>query len=75
MGYRACLGLLSLARKYGKERLETACQRALVIGSPTRRSVLSILKSGLDRQSTLPLPLPSWQSPEHENVRGSDYFH
>ena len=29
MGYRACLGLLSLARKYGKPRLEAACQRAL----------------------------------------------
>ncbi len=52
MGYRACLGLLSLSRKYGKERLEAACQRALVIGSPTRRSVLSILESGLDRQPT-----------------------
>lgn len=45
MGYRACLGLglLSLARKYGKHRLEAACQRALQIGSPTRRSVLSVL--------------------------------
>ena len=75
MGYRACLGLLRLARKYGKERLEIACQRALVIGSPTRRSVLSILKSGLDRQPALPLQLTEWHSPEHENVRGPDYYH
>ena len=75
MGYRACLGLLGLARKYGKDRIEAACQRALVIGSPTRRSVLSILESGLDRQPTLPLQLTSWQSPEHENVRGPDYYH
>ncbi|RAA04248.1 IS21 family transposase, partial [Ralstonia pseudosolanacearum] len=43
MGYRACLGLLSLARKYGKDRLEAACARAVAIGSLTRKSVLSIL--------------------------------
>ena len=28
-GYRACLGLLSLVRKYGKPRLEAACLVAL----------------------------------------------
>lgn len=27
-GYRACLGLLSLTKKYGLQRLEAACQRA-----------------------------------------------
>jgi transposase len=75
MGYRACLGLLKLARKYGKERLEAACLRAVAIGAPTRRSVISILESGLDRQSPLPQSLPEWLSPDHENVRGPDYYH
>ncbi|WGS43913.1 IS21 family transposase [Burkholderia sp. JSH-S8] len=75
MGYRACLGLLSLSRKYGKERLEAACQRALVIGSLTQRSVRTILQTGSDKQ-----PLPQsraneWQSPLHENVRGPEYYH
>ena len=36
-GYRACLGLLNLAKHYGPERLEAAAQRALSIGSPTRK--------------------------------------
>ena len=53
MGCRARLGLLGLARKYGKERLEVACQRALVIGSPTRRSVLSILKKRRDKAAAI----------------------
>lgn len=75
MGYRACLGLLSLARKYGKPRLEAACQRALAIGSPTRRSVLSILEAGLDKQAAQPIVPAPWRSPEHENVRGPDYYH
>jgi len=74
-GYRACLGLLNLARRYSKPRLEAACERALMIHSPSYRSVNSILKQGLDRQ---PLPRdedqPS-QLPWHANVRGSDYYH
>jgi transposase len=76
-GYRSCLGLLSLSRRYGKERLEAACRRALHLGSPTRKSVLSILERGLDR-----LPLPgeetiddSAQKPlTHQNIRGAAYY-
>ncbi len=75
MGYRACLGLLALARQYGNDRLEAACTRALLIGAPSRKSVASILKSGLDQQ-----PLPGTQQleltlPAHANVRGPDYYH
>jgi transposase len=73
-GYRACLGLLAAARKYGDARLEAACERALAIGSPTRRSVLSILAAGLDQKS-LVTEDPEWQLPLHENVRGPKYYH
>ena len=38
-GYRACLGLLNLAKHYGNERLEAACRRALAIGAPTRKRI------------------------------------
>jgi transposase len=73
-GYRACLGLQRLARKYGPQRLEAACARAMSIRSPTFRSVDSILKSGMDRQP--PSPQPAQTSlPSHENVRGPDYYH
>lgn len=74
MGYRACLGLLGLARTYDKTRLEAACARAVHIGALSRRSVKSILEAGLDRQ---PLPTTDalWHAPEHENVRGSEYYH
>ena len=75
MGYRSCLGLLSLARQYGHPRLEAACVRALAIGSRTRKSVLSILHGGLDRQ---PLPTPAaqtdWVGPDHDNLRGPAYY-
>ncbi len=73
-GYRACLGLKRLARQYTPARLEAACTRALAIRSPNFRSVNSILKSGLDRQHNL-LPATTTALPEHENVRGPDYYH
>jgi transposase len=72
-GYRSCLGLLGLSRQYGQERLELACQRALALAAPTRRSVLSILRRGLDQ-----VPLPTEERTQtihsHENVRGSAYY-
>ncbi len=73
-GYRSCLGLLSLSRKYSPERLEAACVRALTIRSLTYRSIHSILKAGLDRQSVASSS-PSSSMPEHPNVRGPSYYH
>ena len=73
-GYRACLGLKRLAREFSPARLEAACSRALAIRSPSLHSVTSILKAGLDRQRAL-LPTTGTELPEHENVRGPDYYH
>ncbi len=73
-GYRACLGLQRLARKYGPQRLEAACAQAMSIRSPTFRSVDSILKNGMDRQPLPPKPTQA-SLPLHDNVRGPDYYH
>lgn len=73
-GYRACLGLLSLARRYGKPRLEAACARALAIGAPRYRSVASILKQGLEG-SAPPAEEPQSELPLHANLRGPGYYH
>lgn len=74
-GYRACLGLMRLARQYGDERLEAACARAQSIRAPHYRSVKSILECGLDRQDTSLLggAAPT-RMPEHDNVRGPGYY-
>jgi transposase len=76
--YRRVLALLSNAKKYGRERLNQACGRALLIGSPTRSSVESILKQGLDRVA-LETPRHAVQEElcldHHENIRGEDYYH
>ena len=71
--YRACFGLMNLAKRYGNERLGAACARALASGAVSYTSVKSILAEGLDRvplTTTSPAPPP----PEHENLRGAGYY-
>jgi len=77
--YRSCLGLLNLSRQYNTQRLERACQRAIIIGSPSLKSIKSILKQGIEQ---LDLPFGENNKPEessiygsHENIRGSEYYH
>ena len=73
-GYRACLGLMRLARQYGDERLEAACARAQSIRAPNYRSVKSILECGLDRQEAALLGGVASPMPSHDNVRGPGYY-
>ena len=71
------LGLLNLSKKYGKERLEAACHRAVHIGGMHYKNIASILSNSMDKvpintaetESQITLPLT------HANVRGSDYYH
>jgi len=67
MGYRACLGILSLEKIYSKPRLEAAGQRAFQLQAFSYQSLKSILKRSLDRQPTSADPCttirpPSWYS-------------
>jgi transposase len=72
-GYRACLGLKRLAKRYGHERLSAACTRALAMRSPGYRTVADILKSGMDRVPPKPSQAPA-PAIEHDNVRGPEYY-
>ncbi len=72
-GFRSCLGILRLGHRYGAERLEAACGRALAVHAYSYRSVESILKTGLDQQP-LPAAAPDQPSPAHANVRGAGYY-
>ena len=73
-GYRSCLGVFRLSKKYGAERLDAACARALSAGALSYRHVSSILQHGLDRAPALDVE-PRGPSITHENVRGRDYYH
>jgi transposase len=73
-GFRSCLGILRLGERYGAERLEAACARALRLNACRYKSIESILQRGLDRHA-----LPEQQHLElptaHDHLRGPGYFH
>jgi transposase len=73
-GFRSCLGIMRLGKRYGDGRLEAACRRAIVIGACSYKSIESILKHDLDRQ---PLPHQPAAAPTitHVNIRGPKYYH
>ncbi len=74
-GYRACLGLLALARQYGNSRLEAASALAVKLQSPSRKSVQSILKTGRDQHPAATTKELELDLPAHPNVRGPKYYH
>jgi transposase len=70
-GFRMCMGVISLEKRFDKNRLEAACAKALSLGALSYQSVKSILEKNLDAAPSvqeLP-PLPS-----HDNVRGGSYY-
>jgi transposase len=73
-GYRACLGLMRLARRYPVERVEAACTRALTLNACSYRSIKSILEKGLDRQSIEDSRTSEAHRIMHANVRGATYY-
>ena len=73
-GFRACLGILRLARTYGVVRLEAACKRGLSIGATSYGSIVSILKNGLDR-AFHEEAVAEAEPVRHANIRGQSYYH
>jgi hypothetical protein len=53
--------------------MEAACARALAIESPSRKSVETILKRGLDRVAVESETTPG-NARAHANVRGGAYY-
>ena len=73
-GYRSCLGIIRLDKKYGHERLDAACARALAVGGRSYKHVESILRNGLDHVALPKADVEPATSIDHENVRGPDYY-
>jgi transposase len=73
-GFRSCLGILSLVRSYGPERIEAAARRGHDIRATTYGSIKSILQNGLDRAFAKP-NMPDTSPIRHANIRGRGYYH
>jgi transposase len=71
-GFRSAIGILGLVKRYGQERVDAACARALLLNARSYKSVAAILKSGTDKaaasaQSSVPILF-------HSNIRGRGYY-
>ena len=71
--YKVCLGVINLSKKYGEGRVDRACKRALDFHYYSYKAVKNILEKGLDKIEEL--QLAHQKLPEHQNIRGSEYYH
>jgi len=72
-GFRSCLGIIRLGKRYAPERVEAACGRALHLKAYSYKSVASILEANLD-QEELPQASCPTEPILHDNIRGREYF-
>ncbi len=71
--YKSCQGILNYGAKVGNQRLNGACARALFYGDYSYKTIVTILEKQLDL-----VPLEGDQSkpqmPNHDNIRGEEYY-
>jgi len=74
-GYKACASLTKLADRYGHERIESACNRALAYASqPSIRSISTILSNRQDTINQVPGGQKVASRRSHGITRGAEYF-
>lgn len=70
--YKSCIGILQLQNKVGHTRLNNACRRALDYGAYNYNIIVNILEKGWDVIEDM--PQEENQVPDHNNIRGKDYY-
>jgi len=70
-GFRSAIGILGLVKRYGSDRVDAACARALLLNARSYKSVAAILKNGTDKMAP-----PTQDAPIlfHSNIRGRGYY-
>jgi hypothetical protein len=75
-GWRSARGLQRVGEKYGPERTERACERALGFGARSYKPVERLLRLGREQGAVAQDDaIPKDSGIAHENVRGPGYFH
>jgi transposase/biotin operon repressor len=74
LGFRSCMGIKSLHKQYGTQRLADACKRAMEFKAFSYTVLNNILKKGLDQQKELDFSNSPVPPPKHSNIRGKDTY-
>jgi transposase len=72
--YRSALGVIRLSDKYGTERMQLACQKAIRIESISYQTINNMLKNGMEKIPPTDAELQLNLFSNHENVRGETYY-
>jgi hypothetical protein len=86
-GFRSALGVIQLAKTHGSARLEKASRKALLVGSPSYKTLKMMLANRMEEVSMQIAP-PGAPIPNNdellvrqtdllasENIRGKGYYH
>ena len=73
-GYKACSGVLNLARRVGAQRITACCRRALEYDAISYYMLEEIVKKGLDKLDDQERDGLQHPAPSHANVRGKEYY-
>ncbi len=71
-GFRACYGVLRLAKSYEQDRFDGACRYALELGTRSYRGLENILRTGADRAAAE--QEPETMPIDHSNIRGPEAY-
>ena len=72
--YRSCVGILSMTRKVGKQRLISAIHRAAYMQEYNYTTVKRILENNLDLAEQYSLFKDDYSLPDHDNIRGEEAY-
>ena len=76
-GFKSCASLIKLADRYGTERLENACAKALsYTPSPSLKNISTILKNGQDKVELVKVSASIFneESSKYGITRGASYY-
>jgi len=79
IAYKTCLGVLSLRKPYGNDRLNQACEYAMSVQIYSLNRIRNILKNNIDQQGLFGFEQEENQTnashiPPHNNVRGKGTY-
>ena len=74
VAYKRAIGIIQLAKQYGRERTEKACQRAIYAKSVSYKRIKTILENKQDMVDIEPEPSKGSHIPKHDNIRGASKY-
>jgi hypothetical protein len=70
-GFKSCIGIIQLSKKYGNNKVNKACNKALFYKSFQYTFIKNILLNNQEEMEEQPSLFPDLV---HENIRGSAYY-